>query len=140
MDAVLINKCPATSTTVVLPFPPPEDCGLSAKLELPGEGSGQSSQPAGSAKQGNVLARKVIEEMRSLSRAAAQPNRTDAAEREGFFFSVPSAAAKSGEGEFDASFVCLVAVQDIAEKLHRIAQPTRGSVHVPAQLVITQVD
>ncbi|XP_075881489.1 transcription factor E2F4-like [Nelusetta ayraudi] len=96
MDAVLMNKCPVTSTTVVLPFPPPENFGQSAELEMPGEGSGHSSQASGSAKRSNMLARKVIEEMRSLSRAAAQPNRTDAAE-----------------------------LQNIAAKLHQIAQPTR---------------
>lgn len=96
MDAVLISKCPATSTTVVLPFPPPEDCGQGVKLEVPEEGSGQSSQATGGAKQGNMLARKVIEEMRSLSRASAPSNGTDAAGRE--FSSVPSAAAKSGGG------------------------------------------
>lgn len=141
MDAVLINKCPTTSTTVVLPLPPLEDCGQSAKtkLPMPGEG-GQCSQPPGGAKQGNVLARKVIEEMRSLSRVTAQTNGTDAAEREGFFFffSVPSAAAKSGGGSLMLhSFVCFFAVEDIAAKLHQIAQPTRGSVHVSAQLGIT---
>lgn len=96
MEAVLINKCPATSTTVVLPFPPSEDCGQSAKLEMPREGSGQSKASGG--KQGNMLARKVIEEMRSLSRAAAQPNRTDAAERE-FFFSLQSSISSSQKGE-----------------------------------------
>lgn len=82
MDAVLINKCPASCTAFVLPFPPPEECAQSAKLDLPMEGSGQNSQAPGVAKRSNVLARKVIEEMRSLSRATAQPNRTDAAERE----------------------------------------------------------
>lgn len=94
-----MNKCPVTSTTVVLPFPPPENFGQSAELEVPGEGSGHSSQASGSAKRSNMLARKVIEEMRSLSRAAAQPNRTDAAECERFLVcTVPSAAAKSGGG------------------------------------------
>lgn len=99
MDAVLINKCAATSTTVVLPFPPPEDCGQSVKLEMPDEGRGHSSQAPGGAKRGNMLARRVIEEMRSLSSAAAQPNRTDAAECEVFSVGrVPSAAAESGGG------------------------------------------
>lgn len=93
-----MNKCPVTSTTVVLPFPPPENFGQSAELEVPGEGSGHSSQASGSAKRSNMLARKVIEEMRSLSRAAAQPNRTDAAECERFLVCTVPSAAKSGGG------------------------------------------
>lgn len=96
MDAVLIHKCPVTSNTVVLPFPPPEDLKQSAELKMPGEGNGHSSQASGRAKQSNALARKVIEEMRSLSHAAAEPNKTDAAE-----------------------------LENIAAKLHQIAQPTR---------------
>lgn len=137
MDAVLISKCPAASTTIVLPFPPPEDCGQGVKLEIPEEGSGQSSEATGGAKQGNMLARKVIEEMRSLSRASAPPNGTDAAKREFFFSSISS--HEKWRRKFDALFVCFFAVQDVAAKLHQIAQPTRGSVHTSAQLGITRV-
>lgn len=94
-----MNKCPLTSTTVVLPFPPPEDFGQSVKLEMPAGGCGQSSQASGSDKRSNMLARKVIEEMRSLSRASAESNRTDAAECECFSVrTVLSSPAKHGGG------------------------------------------
>lgn len=84
IDVLLLSKCTVSSSTVVLPVPPPEDILRSAELARSASGPAEESiypcQDSCSAKRSNVLAHKVMDEMRSLSCSKAEPNRTDPSE------------------------------------------------------------